>query len=170
MKKLQRLELLKDFVQEAIDRGATSVEAIHQYIADLPFEALEVTGLLRRDDSTLRSRHQQTIGMVYGAIRRINREIGQLISDQFENVEEAKEVETLIARPPSAEVRATQRPAPKPAAAPTPAPSKAAPKTATVKTAVAKKAVAKKPAAKKAPAKKSAAKKTPAKKAAAKKA
>ena len=122
MKKLQRLELLKDFVQEAVDRGATSVEAIHQYIADLPFEALEVTGLLKRDDSTLRSRHQQTIGMVYGAIRRINREIGQLISDQFENVEEAKEVETLIARPPSAEVRATQRPVAK--AAPKPAPPK----------------------------------------------
>ena len=41
MKAVQRLELLKDFVQEAVDRGATSVEQIHQYIADLPFEALE---------------------------------------------------------------------------------------------------------------------------------
>lgn len=158
MKKLQRLELLKDFVQEAIDRGATSVEAIHQYIADLPFEALEVTGLLRRDDSQLRSRHQQTIGMVYGAIRRINREIGQLISDQFENLEEAKEVETLIARPPSAEVRATQRPAPKPAA-PTRAPKTATVKKATASKTAAKKAPARKPAAKKAPARKSAAKK-----------
>lgn len=157
MKKLQRLELLKDFVQEAVDRGATSVEAIHQYIADLPFEALEVTGLLRRDDSRLRSRHQQTIGMVYGAIRRINREIGQLISDQFENVEEAKEVETLIARPPSAEVRATQRPVAK--AAPKPTPAKPAPKQAVVKKPAAKKAATKKVATKKAVAKKPPAKK-----------
>lgn len=164
MKKLQRLELLKDFVQEAIDRGATSVEAIHQYIADLPFEALEVTGLLRRDDSQLRTRHQQTIGMVYGAIRRINREIGQLISDQFENLEEAKEVETLIARPPSAEVRATQRPAPKPAA-PTPAPKTATIKKATAPKTAAKKTPAKKTAAKKAPARKPAARKAAAKKA-----
>ena len=166
MKKLQRLELLKDFVQEAVDRGATSVEAIHQYIADLPFEALEVTGLLKRDDSTLRSRHQQTIGMVYGAIRRINREIGQLISDQFENVEEAKEVETLIARPPSAEVRATQRPVAKAAPKPAPMPVKPAPKKPAAKKAVVKQVAAKTAPVKKVAIKKATAKKLPAKKAA----
>ena len=49
MKKLQRVELLKDFIQEAVDKGATSVEQVHQYIADLPFEALEKTGLLQDD-------------------------------------------------------------------------------------------------------------------------
>jgi hypothetical protein len=46
MKSLQRLELLKDLIQEAVDRGATSVEQIHQSIADLPFEVLERLGLL----------------------------------------------------------------------------------------------------------------------------
>ena len=97
MKKAQRLELLKDFVQEAIDRGATSVESIHQYIAELPFEALESTGLLREDKLKLRDRQRQTIGTVYDAIRRINREIGQLISDQFENVEETQQVAEVIA-------------------------------------------------------------------------
>mgnify|MGYP000190306835 CR=1 FL=1 len=90
MKKLQRLELLKDFIQEAVDRGATSVQAVHQYIADLPFEALEQTGLITEEKAGLRQKHQQTIGVVYDAIRRINREIGQLISDQFENLEESK--------------------------------------------------------------------------------
>jgi hypothetical protein len=49
MTTLERLELLKDIVQQAIDRGATSVESIHQYIADLPFEALEKAGLLDDD-------------------------------------------------------------------------------------------------------------------------
>jgi hypothetical protein len=87
MKKLERIELLKDFIQEAVDKGATSVEQVHQYIADLPFEALERTGLLQNDRLQLRDRNRRSIGMVYDAIRRINRDIGQLISDQFENLE-----------------------------------------------------------------------------------
>jgi hypothetical protein len=87
VKKLQRIELLKDFIQEAVDKGATSVEQVHQYIADLPFEALERTGLLENDRLKLRDKNRRSIGMVYDAIRRINREVGQLISDQFENLE-----------------------------------------------------------------------------------
>ncbi len=125
MKKLQRIELLKDFIQEAVDRGATSVQSVHQYIADLPFEALEQTGLLTEDKTGLRAKQQQTIGVVYDAIRRINREIGQLISDQFENLEESKV---------AAERLAPVAPAAKPKAA---AKKKAAPR----KKAAAKKAV-----------------------------
>ncbi|MBA4285147.1 MAG: hypothetical protein C0434_06400 [Xanthomonadaceae bacterium] len=128
MKKLQRLELLKDFIQEAVDRGATSVQAVHQYIADLPFEALEQTGLISEEKAGLRQKHRQSIGVVYDAIRRINREIGQLISDQFENLEESKLAAERIA----------------PAAASAPA-KKAAPR---------KKAAAKKTATKKAATKK----------------
>lgn len=132
MKKLQRIELLKDFIQEAVDRGATSVQAVHEYIADLPFEALEQTGLLTEDKTGLRQKQQQTIGVVYDAIRRINREIGQLISDQFENIEESTEAASRMA---------PEAPVSKPAV-----PRKAASKAA--KTAV-KKAASRKAAAKK---------------------
>ena len=105
MKTLQRLELLKDFIQEAVDRGATSVEQIHQHIAALPFEALEKSGLLEDDKLKLREKQRRSIGMVYDAIRRINREIGQLISDQFENVEDTQHVSKVLsekAAPPKA--------------------------------------------------------------------
>jgi hypothetical protein len=122
MKKLQRLELLKDFIQEAVDRGATSVQAVHQYIADLPFEALEQTGLISEEKAGLRQKHQQTIGVVYDAIRRINREIGQLISDQFENLEESKTAAAHLTPEPEPE------PAAKPAAQKAVAPKKAAAK------------------------------------------
>jgi hypothetical protein len=100
MKTLQRLELLKDFVQEAVDRGATSVEQIHQHIAALPFEALERSGLLDQDKLQLREKQRRTIGMVYDAIRRINREVGQLISDQFENLEDAQHVSEVLSEKP----------------------------------------------------------------------
>jgi hypothetical protein len=90
-KQLQRIELLKDLIQEAVDKGATSVEQVHQYIADLPFEALERTGLLKDDKLQLREKKTRTIGMVYDAIRNINSQVGQLISDQFENLENSDE-------------------------------------------------------------------------------
>lgn len=96
MKKLQRLELLKDMIQEGIDRGATSVEQIHQHIAALPFEALEKTGLLDDDKLRLREKQRRSIGVVYDAIRRINREVGQLISDQFENLEETQQAAAVL--------------------------------------------------------------------------
>ncbi|HXG28599.1 MAG TPA: hypothetical protein VNJ47_07110 [Nevskiales bacterium] len=99
MNRLQRIELLKDFIQEAVDKGATSVEQVHQYIADLPFEALERSGLLRDDRLGLRQKQRQTIGMVYDAIRRINREIGQLVSDQFETLEDSAQAARNLRKP-----------------------------------------------------------------------
>jgi hypothetical protein len=90
METLQRVELVKDLVQAAIDRGATSVEQIHQFVADLPFEALERTGLLDDDRLGLRAKQQRTIGMVYEAIRRINDEVGRFVSDQIENLEDGR--------------------------------------------------------------------------------
>lgn len=102
MKPLQRVELLKDLIQEAIDRGATSVEQIHQSIADLPFEALERMGVLDPDGHELRETKTRTIGLVYDAIRRVNREVGELLSDQFENLENGSVVaKVLDEKPPS---------------------------------------------------------------------
>jgi hypothetical protein len=110
MKAVQRIELLKDFIQEAVDRGASSVEQIHQHIADLPFEALEKAGLLENEKLKLREKQRRSIGMVYEAIRRINREIGQLISDQFENLEETQQVREVLKEK---EKKAVKKPAPK---------------------------------------------------------
>ena len=92
MNTMQRVELVKDLVQQAVDRGAQSVEQIHRYVADLPFEALERTGLLEDDRLGLREKQQRTIGMVYEAIRRINDEVGRFVSNQIENVEDGREL------------------------------------------------------------------------------
>lgn len=132
--KLKRLELLKDIVQQAIERGATSVQQIHEYIGDLPFEALDRAGLLDSRARKLQHRHHRTVGMVYDAIRRINREVGQLISDQIENLEDGHAAARVFgagddAPAPQAEPvkRATPRKAParKAAAAAKPASPKA---------------------------------------------
>lgn len=90
MTKLSKLEILKDMVQMAVDKGATTVEQIHKTIADLPFEALEKSGLIEDDQMNLREKNQQTIGRVYNTIREINREIGDLASDMFEIAEDGQ--------------------------------------------------------------------------------
>ena len=92
MNTIQRVELVKDLVQQAVDRGATSVEQIHRYVADLPFEALERSGVLEEEPFGLRAKQQRTIGMVYEAIRRINEEVGRFVSDQLENLEDGREL------------------------------------------------------------------------------
>ena len=78
MKRLERLEWLKDTIQDAVDRGASSVEQVHQSIAELPFEALEKSGLMKQDRFGLRDRQRRTIGMVYNAIRTINAQVAKL--------------------------------------------------------------------------------------------
>lgn len=88
MKFLTRLEALKDLVQEAVDKGATTVEQIHQAVAAMPLEALEKRGLLDDRVATVRETQAATIGAVYDAIRRINEEVGDLASTLIEGLED----------------------------------------------------------------------------------
>ena len=49
-----------------------------------------------REISELRETKTRTIGFVYDAIRRINQEVGELLSDQFENLEGGGEVASVL--------------------------------------------------------------------------
>lgn len=90
MNKTERAELLKDMIQDAIEDGADSVEKVHQHIASLPFDALERLGLFEEQASALKSKHHRTVGLVYDAIRKVNQEVGSLISEQFAALEDAR--------------------------------------------------------------------------------
>ena len=85
---LTRLEALKDLIQEAIDKGATTVEQIHQSIAAMPLEALEQRGLLDEKATLIKEKQAATIGAVYDAIRRVNKEVGDLASGLIESLED----------------------------------------------------------------------------------
>jgi hypothetical protein len=94
---LLRIEAVKDLIQEAVDQGATTVEQIHKVIADLPFGVLEQSGLLDDTTSSVRDTSQRTIGGVYDAIRRINREIGELASHVLEAIDDQAKVQRTLA-------------------------------------------------------------------------
>ncbi len=90
MKAVERMELLKDTVQQAIDNGATSVEQVHQYIAALPLETLEKLGFFEDQVSRLKGKQAETIGIAYDAVRTINRQVGQIFSDIFGQIEDVQ--------------------------------------------------------------------------------
>jgi len=71
---------LTRLVQDAIDRGATTVEEIHKSIADLPLKMLEESQLLRGPAKEVRRVQDHTIGAVYDLIREVNQQVGTLAS------------------------------------------------------------------------------------------
>jgi hypothetical protein len=97
---IARIEALKDLIQDAVDKGATSVEQIHKTIAELPLAALERRGLLGDGGATARGILDASIGSVYDAIRSVNREIGELASGIFEALEDHADAQAHI-DPPS---------------------------------------------------------------------
>jgi len=68
-------------IQDAIDRGATTVEDIHKSMADLPLKILEESELLRGPAKEVRRIQDRTIGAVYDVIRGINEQVGTLASE-----------------------------------------------------------------------------------------
>jgi len=93
MGKIDKLEMLKDLVQDAIDKGATSVEEINKTIGNLPFETLEKVGLI---DSTLKDKHNQVLSGIYNTIRKVNKQVGDFANDIFEKIEDGKHISNVI--------------------------------------------------------------------------
>ena len=72
---------LTGLIEDAIDKGATTVEDIHKSIADLPLKVLEGSDVLRGPAKEVRRIQDHTIGAVYDLIRDINARIGRLASE-----------------------------------------------------------------------------------------
>lgn len=97
---LTRVEAVKDLIQEAIAKGATTVEQIHQTIAAMPLDALEQRGLLNEQAASLREAHAASIGAVYETIRRVNKEVGDLASGLIETLEDQIAAQKNIGKQP----------------------------------------------------------------------
>jgi hypothetical protein len=69
------------FVQEAIDKGATTVEEVHKSIADLPLKILEESDLLKEPAKEAKRLQDHTLGAIYDVIRQINEQVGDYASD-----------------------------------------------------------------------------------------
>jgi hypothetical protein len=72
---------LPRLIQDAIDKGATTVEEIHKSIADLPLKILQDTDLLRGPAKEVKRVQDHTIGAIYKLIRDVNEQVGEFASD-----------------------------------------------------------------------------------------
>jgi hypothetical protein len=69
------------FLQDAIDKGATTVEEVHKSVADLPLRILEESELLRGPAREAKRVQDHTLGAIYGVIRKINERVGTYASE-----------------------------------------------------------------------------------------
>lgn len=72
---------LAQWIEEAVDRGATAVEEIHRSIASLPLEILENLGLFERTAGEVKRIQEESLGAIYDRIRDVNRKVGRLTAD-----------------------------------------------------------------------------------------
>jgi len=73
-----QLKNIKDLVQEAIDKGATTVEEVHQAVAAKPLELLEQMIPDKTPAKDIEAFQQKTIGSVYDMIRQVNQVVGEV--------------------------------------------------------------------------------------------
>lgn len=81
-----RIQNLKDFVEDAIEHGATTVEGVHQQIAALPFDQLEKIAAIEGLVGNARNLHDETVGTVYETIRTVNARVGELADEALQRL------------------------------------------------------------------------------------
>jgi hypothetical protein len=84
---------LTQLVEEAVDKGANTVEEIHRSIADLPIKVLEEIGLFEKTTSDIKEIQNASIGAIYDVIRDVNHSVAKLASDILDQASERKEAE-----------------------------------------------------------------------------
>jgi len=88
---MSKLKGLKDLVQTAIDKGATSVEEVHMAIANMPLNILEKIEPLEAPAKEIKHVYESTVGAVYDMIRKINSEVGNVAESLINQAEKVKD-------------------------------------------------------------------------------
>ncbi|MGK5093893.1 hypothetical protein WDW89_18005 [Deltaproteobacteria bacterium TL4] len=84
---MANLKSLKDLVQNAIDKGATTVEEVHKQIANMPLDTLEKISGFEAKAKSIKKVQDSSIGSVYDTIRSVNQKVGELASKLLDKVE-----------------------------------------------------------------------------------
>lgn len=84
---MKRIRNLQELVQDAIDKGATTVEDVHRSIASLPFDQLEKFDFLEERSQRARKFTNESIGAVYDAIRDLNLRVGKIARELLDKLD-----------------------------------------------------------------------------------
>ena len=80
---------IKDLVQDAINKGATTVEDVHKRIANLPMDVLAQIGPLAQPMGQAKEFSNRTIGSVYDLIRNVNDTVGKYAEELLDKAKGA---------------------------------------------------------------------------------
>ena len=72
------------FIEEAIEKGATTVEDVHKSIAQLPVKVLEESDLLRAPAKGVRRIQDHTIGAIYDLLWYIDEQV-EILAEELLN-------------------------------------------------------------------------------------
>ncbi|GLQ32712.1 hypothetical protein [Litoribrevibacter albus] len=89
-KLINRIEIAKDFAQTMIEQTITSVQGVHNTIANTSYELIKLTPANPILMSDLKQRHDEVSGQVYETIRAVNQQVGGLASELFGSLEDSK--------------------------------------------------------------------------------
>ena len=84
---------LTRLIEDAVNKGATTVEDIHREIADLPLSVLDRLGVAERTTRDVRSIQDASIGAIYDLIRDVNQKVTKLAGELLESLAERPERE-----------------------------------------------------------------------------
>lgn len=99
---MSEAKALTELIEDAVNKGANTVEQIHREIADLPLGVLERLGLFERTTSDVRRVQDASIGAVYDVIRDVNFLVTKLAGDLLEERAERRPAGTTAKPQPGA--------------------------------------------------------------------
>jgi len=72
---------LSSWIEDTVDRTATSVEEIHKSIAEIPLDIMRRSALYSQTADDVSDLHERSIGVVYDTVRDVNHRVMGLLSD-----------------------------------------------------------------------------------------
>ena len=87
-------ENLAEWIQDTVDRTATSIEGIHKAIAAIPLDVMRSSGFFEQTAEDVLELQDRSISAVYETVRDVNRRVVGLASDLLRTGSADSEAET----------------------------------------------------------------------------
>ncbi|MCB1192438.1 MAG: hypothetical protein H7A23_10330 [Leptospiraceae bacterium] len=81
------LKELQQVVQDAIEKGAKTVEQVHRQIANMPLDVLARFEQLEAPLNQARDFNDRTIGSIYEAIHNLNQKAGEIAKELLAKID-----------------------------------------------------------------------------------
>ena len=72
---------LASWIEETVEKTATSIEGIHKSIAEVPLEVMRTSGVLEQVADDVSDVQGRSIGAVYDVVRDLNHRVAGLVSE-----------------------------------------------------------------------------------------